>query len=573
MLWYFQSERQATGPVTCDQLLELVRAKTVLGETLVFGQSWSDWAPASSVEGLFEMAFRRGDEEGVDKASECGKVLKEPEEESPLPAVARMGGEKRPARGKDQEPPEDTDSGSPLPAIAQGAGEKPVPESPVETKGGDDSAPAASESPLPAIARMGGEKRPEGGKDQETSEDTDSGNPLPAIARMGGETRPTASEPESAMEELVPEEPAFVPVDSGGGGELQFVRGGRKRTKSVAVRTKSLFRAVVNCLLVLVLTGALTAGGYVVAKRYFFEKTPEIVLRDSYKYLPPDPALVVSVDLARMLQSAAFSNMMRASGIDFDQLLAQAAGGSPGFELADIGRIVVAGNVSSTRFVGVFEAKKPIPSLATLGMAAGAISEDAGKHTLYVLPQAGDVPVGYCQPEPKVFLFGDPVLMRNALERNGYPEFTNDAKRLLVQIERKDALIAAADMGPVRRRIRREATRCKIKQDMQKEATDFLKSCRRIVLTVDTTESVDVAVELVCRNNGEAERMSDALLTGMSGEKASMGMRMLSAMFASFIPEAKGRNVVLTTTISPESLTRTALNARRNLPIGKLTGI
>ena len=38
----------------------------------------------------------------------------------------------------------------------------------------------------------------------------------------------------------------------------------------------------------------------------------------------------------------AWANMMRASGIDFDQLLAQAAGQSPGFGLEDIGRIVVA---------------------------------------------------------------------------------------------------------------------------------------------------------------------------------------------------------------------------------------
>ena len=55
--WYYQREGQRAGPVTIDELRQMLRAGQVHRDELVWGAGMADWLPASQVDKLRESSF------------------------------------------------------------------------------------------------------------------------------------------------------------------------------------------------------------------------------------------------------------------------------------------------------------------------------------------------------------------------------------------------------------------------------------------------------------------------------------------------------------------------------------
>ena len=55
--WYYQRDGQRAGPVTIDQLKQMLRSGQIPRDELVWGAGMADWLPASQVDALRESSF------------------------------------------------------------------------------------------------------------------------------------------------------------------------------------------------------------------------------------------------------------------------------------------------------------------------------------------------------------------------------------------------------------------------------------------------------------------------------------------------------------------------------------
>ena len=57
--WYFSNDGQQSGPVSTDQMQQLVTSGEITSKTLLWHEDLSDWTPAEKVEGVFPASARK----------------------------------------------------------------------------------------------------------------------------------------------------------------------------------------------------------------------------------------------------------------------------------------------------------------------------------------------------------------------------------------------------------------------------------------------------------------------------------------------------------------------------------